>query len=605
MNIKLGTKLKLEGKLNIPSNNTVPNIFDYKKYLYYKHINYIFNVNNISIINSNINIVYRIKNYIIDRINTYKSKAYLSTFILGDKSYLEDDIYDKYQESGILHIFAISGMHVSLLVSIILKTLKRVKDDFKYPIIILLLILYIFITGISSSILRTSVLFTIIYLNKRFDFNLDTIKCFYITIFIILIYDSYRLYDIGFIYSSLISYFLIRYSFIIKGNYIISILKVSILSFLVSLPITINMNYEINILSIFNNLIVVPFISFIVYPLSLITFIIKPLDLLFLNVTNIFEFISKYFLVFNIIIPKLNVLIIIVYYLLIYIFLNTYNKKILLGIICLLIIVKCSYLIDNSTYFYYLDVGQGDSSLIRYKNDVILIDTGGKVSFEKEAWKKKTEYYYTDNNIKFFKSINITNIKYLVITHGDYDHMGEAINLINNFKVENVIFNCGPYNDLEQELIKVLDKNNIKYYSCIKELNVDKSKLYFLQTKEYDDENDNSNVIYTELNGYKFLFMGDAGIEKEKDILDKYNISNVDVLKVGHHGSKTSSSKEFIDKINPKYSIISVGKNNRYGHPNKEVLDNLKGSKIFRTDIDGSTMLKIKNNKLYVELHKP
>ena len=138
-----------------------------------------------------------------------------------------------------------------------------------------------------------------------------------------------------------------------------------------------------------------------------------------------------------------------------------------------------------------------------------------------------------------------------------------------------------PYNDLEQELIKVLDKKKIKYYSCIKELNIDNNKLYFLQTKEYDNENDNSNVIYSELNVYKFMFMGDAGIDKEKDILDKYNLSNVDVLKVGHHGSKTSSSKEFINVINPKYSIISVGKNNRYGHPNKEVLENLENSKIY------------------------
>ena len=149
--------------------------------------------------------------------------------------------------------------------------------------------------------------------------------------------------------------------------------------------------------------------------------------------------------------------------------------------------------------------------------------------------------------------------------HGDYDHMGEAINLVNNFKVEKVIFNCGEINDLEQGLIKVLDKKKIPYYSCIKELNIDKNKLYFLQTKEYDNENDNSNVIYTELNGYKFMFMGDAGVEKEKDIRNKYNLSNIDVLKVGHHGSKTSNGKEFINEINPKYSIISVGKNNRYG----------------------------------------
>jgi len=189
--------------------------------------------------------------------------------------------------------------------------------------------------------------------------------------------------------------------------------------------------------------------------------------------------------------------------------------------------------------------------------------------------------------------------------HGDYDHMGEAINLVNNFKVEKVIFNCGPVNDLEQELIKVLDKKNIKYYSCIKELNIDKNKLYFLQTKVYDNENDNSNVIYTELNGYKFMFMGDAGITTEKEKMNKYNLSNIDVLKVGHHGSKTSSGKDFINEINPKYSIISVGKNNRYGHPNKEVLDNLKDSKIYRTDEGGSIIFKIKNNKLRIDYCEP
>ena len=129
--------------------------------------------------------------------------------------------------------------------------------------------------------------------------------------------------------------------------------------------------------------------------------------------------------------------------------------------------------------------------------------------------------------------------------------------------------------------------------------------MYFRQTKVYDNENDNSNVVYFQYKKYKFLFMGDASSTTEKEILEKYNLQDIDVLKVGHHGSKTSSSIEFIDKINPKYSIISVGKNNRYGHPNKEVLNNLEKSKIFRTDLDGSIMFKIKNNKLKIETFSP
>ena len=144
--------------------------------------------------------------------------------------------------------------------------------------------------------------------------------------------------------------------------------------------------------------------------------------------------------------------------------------------------------------------------------------------------------------------------------HGDLDHIGNAKYLVENYKVKKVMFNCGEFNELEQDLIKVLDKKKIPYYSCIKELNIDDNKLYFLNNKDYGNENDNSSVIYTKLNGYKFMFMGDASSTTKKEIMSIYNLPNIDVLKVGHHGSKTSSSKYFINEINPKYSIISVGK---------------------------------------------
>ena len=183
--------------------------------------------------------------------------------------------------------------------------------------------------------------------------------------------------------------------------------------------------------------------------------------------------------------------------------------------------------------------------------------------------------------------------------------MKEAYYLVDNFKVEKVIFNWGEYNELELELISLLKEKNISYEKAPDVLKMGEYKLQFLNTGIYDNENDNSNVIYLEFNHYKFLFMGDAGVEKEKDILEKYNLKDIDVLKVGHHGSKTSSSKEFIKEVNPKYSIISAGKNNRYGHPNKEALDNLKNSKIYRTDQDGSIMFKIKNNKLKINTCSP
>ena len=218
---------------------------------------------------------------------------------------------------------------------------------------------------------------------------------------------------------------------------------------------------------------------------------------------------------------------------------------------------------------------------------------------------RNTNYSISKSIITYLKSIGVSKLDHLILSHGDFDHMGEAINLVNNFKVEKIIFNCGEFNELENDLIKVLDKKKIPYYSCIKELNINDSKLYFLNSKDYGNENDNSSVIYTKLNNYKFLFMGDAGVDVEEDLIEKYNLQDIDVLKVGHHGSKTSSGKEFIDEVNPKYSIISVGKNNRYGHPNDNVLDNLENSKIYRTDQDGSIIFKIKNNKLKIETCEP
>lgn len=104
----------------------------------------------------------------------------------------------------------------------------------------------------------------------------------------------------------------------------------------------------------------------------------------------------------------------------------------------------------------------------------------------------------------------------LMSPHGDYDRIGSSIYLINNYKVNTVIFNCGTYNNLETKLINTIESKNIKYTSCIKELNIDKYKLYFLNTKEYDNENDNSSAIYLNYNNHKFLFMADAGVEKEK-----------------------------------------------------------------------------------------
>ena len=605
-NLKIGSIIKVEGKLDYPKKNTNFNLFNYKNYLLSEKIYFVLTANKITYIKDTDNIFFKAKNLLINYINNFKTKDY--TFILGNTSLLEQDTKESFQNNGISHLFAVSGMHITLISTLLMYLLKKItkNHDISYIITIFILLFYTFITNFSSSILRAFLLFLLIYINKKFKFNLKTIEIIMLILLILLMYNPFYIYSIGFKFTFIISIILILFSKKINNfkNYFSKLLMTSLISFFISLPIVINNFFEINLISPLLNLIFVPFISIIIFPFSLISLIFPFLDNTFYIIVKFMENISIYInntLSINIIIGKMNLIMIVIYYLLTLICLNKVLVKkyiYVLPIITLILIYSNINYFNKNLIVTMLDVGQGDSLMIAFPNNKgnILIDTGGIVNFTKTNYEISTSTI-----IPYLKSIGIKKINYLVLTHGDFDHMGEAINFVNNFKVDKVILNCGSYNDLEKDLIKVLDKKKIEYYSCIKELNIDNNKLYFLNTKEYDNENDNSNVIYTELYGYKFMFMGDAGVGKEKDILNKYNLSNIDVLKVGHHGSKTSSSKSFINETNPKYSIISVGKNNRYGHPNKEVLNNLENSKIYRTDQVGSIMFKIKNNKLKIE----
>ena len=600
INLKYGDKVFLYGSLEIPSNNVIPNTFNYKRYLKYNNIFYILNVERIEKLENTKNIIYIFKNHIQKRINKYDKFGYLNAFILGNKKYIESDTYNNYYKNGINHIFSISGMHISLLSAIILYVLNLINKNKKNIFVVLIfLFIYLLLTNYIASITRSIVFYFLLSIFKYKEIRINISDILLFSISVILLIKPNFLYNISFIYSSSISYSLLFLKEKIRGNYLKKALIVSCICFLVSLPITCNINYKINLLSVILNIIFVPLISFIIYPLAIISFLFPIFLPIFNALINIIELISNNISninYFNISFPKINVFFIVIYYIILY-FSFMKNKKYFLLLLFLIVFIKYINILDNTYYFYYLSVNQGDMMVIKHKNKSIVIDTGPP------SYNKNNNL--NDNNIKFLNSIEIYKINYLVISHGDSDHAGNALYLINNFKINKVIFNCGGYNDLEQEIIKVLDKKKIPYYSCIKELNLNNNKLYFLQTKLYDNENDNSNVIYTEINGYKFMFMGDASTITEREILNKYHLPDIDVLKVGHHGSKTSSGKDFIDEINPRYSVISVGKNNRYGHPNKEVLNNLENSKIYRTDQDGSIMFKIKNNKLKIETCSP
>ncbi len=598
-NYNIGDSLKICGSKNTYGSNTNFNLFNYKKYMLSKKSYYYYYNPKIKLIKRNKNIFFKIKKGIIDNIG---DNTYLNTFILGDNSYIDKHVKQSYRINGISHLFSVSGMHVTLLTTIILFILNKIKKTkLNYLVVIIVLIYFMFLTSFTPSVIRAVLLFIFLYINKLFKLNIPTYKILIFIAIVAILINPFNIYNVGFKFSYIISLYLILFNSIINRhkNYISKTFITSLISFFASIPILINNYYSINLMTVFNNIIFVPLVSLIIFPTSLVVLLIPSARIIFDKLIYILESLSLFLAKFKIEVffHKIPIFFIILYFVVItFVLYMIKNKKYKYTSILLFIaLLHTNYNnIFKQSYITFIDVSQGDSALIHINKENILIDTGGNVNKS-----------FSEDIITYLKSEGISKLDYLVLTHGDYDHMGEAINLVNNFKVENVFFNCGEFNDLENNLIKTLKKKKIKYYSCIKELKIDKYKINFLNTKVYDNENDNSSVIYLNYKNYKFLFMGDAGIKKEKDILEKYNLKNIDVLKIGHHGSKTSSSKIFIDETNPKYCVISVGKNNRYGHPNKEVLNNLNNSKIYRTDQDGSIMFKIRNNKLKIETCSP
>ena len=594
-----------KGNLKKVNNNTIPNTFNYNDYLKHKNIQYVLNIDTFNKIKNNKNILYRLKNFIYKRISNIKYNSYLYAFILGDSSYIDNSIYENYRINGITHLFALSGLHVSLFSSIILFILKKIKCNEKTTFIIssFILLFFSFIASFTPSILRATIFFILSNINQIYYFYIKPKHLLYITFIILVIINPNYIYNTGFILSFTITFFILLFNENSKSfNGMKSILIISFISFLSSLPIIVNMNYEINVISFINNLFFIPYVSYIVFPLSLLVLIIPKLSILLNILTNIMEYISSIssrIININIIVSKLSILEIIIYYfLLVLLIKKKKNIKIIFMIFVLILYFKPVF--NKNNYIYFLDVGQGDSALIVTKNNKsILIDTGGKTNYYLEEWKQKNNSFnlMNSNIIPFFKSIGLKKIDYLFITHGDIDHCGYSEDLINSFDVKNIYINKGNVNNCENKT----NGNVISKDSFI----IDNVKILLLNDKIYNDENSNSLVLLIEIDNKNVLMMGDAPKSVEDSIVKNYNIGKVDILKVGHHGSNTSSGKYFINNINPSYSIISVGVNNKYGHPNNETLLNLNNSKIYRTDIDGSIMFKISNNNFKIETYNP
>lgn len=604
-NYNLGDTLKINGTLETPNNNTIPNTFNYKEYLFHKKIKYILKIDSFKKIEENKNILLKIKNFLLKRIERIKYNSYLYAFILGKSSYIDIESYNNYKINGVTHLFALSGLHVSLFSSIVLYILNKLKLNEKVTFIItsIFLISFSFIASFTPSILRATIFFILSSINKIYYFFIKPKNLLYLTFTILIFINPFYIFDIGFILSFTITFFilLLNEALTINSN-IKSILVVSILSFFSSLPIIINLFYEINIIGFINNIFFIPLVTNIIFPFSLIVVIIPKLSFILFILTRFMENVSSLSSnIFNITLyfQRISYIEIFIYYLLLILSIKK-NKKLLFLLFIFISILYIKPSLNKNTYVYFIDVGQGDSTLIVTENNKsILIDTGGKLSYKTESWKQKNKEFnlMSSSVIPFFKSIGLKKIDYLLITHGDADHAGYALELLNNFKVINKYTNKGRKNTLEKKIN--INSLETKYMS------IDNIEIYSLNNNIYNNENKDSLVLLIKIYNKNFLFMADADKEVEKTIIEKYNLKNIDFLKVGHHGSKTSTGVSFINKINPKYSIISVGKNNKFGHPNTETLETLKNSKIIRTDKAGTIKITINKNESLINTYSP
>ena len=599
--VNIGSSVIVKGKLVSPKNNTVPYLFNYKKYLYNKRVYYTLKIDSIKILNENSNPFIKLKNRVIKHVNSYKDITYLYAFILGKTELISDEVLTSYRENGISHLFALSGLHVSIFSSILLFILKklRFKEILNYVLIFIFLLLFSFITGFSPSILRATLLFFLLGINKVFYLNIRTLDILYLVFIILVIINPFIIYNLSFILSFTAALFLIFSSDLLKGkNYFVSLFKVSLLSYFASLPFNIYYFGYTNLLGTILNLVFVPLVSFVVFPLTLLTFIISKFYSILNITTNLLESLSLLFNKFKIIIyfPRINLIFVFIYLSILMLYIKFKKKICLYLIIVLLIFFKIRRYMDNNTYIYYIDVGQGDSILVMtpHLNKTILIDTGGIVSFN-ENYKSNI---VKNKTIPFFRRIGINKVDYLFLTHGDYDHAGEANVLLSNFCVKKVFINKGNINNIEKKI-------NNKEVLTLKNFVIDNIKVNSLNNNVFNNENDDSTILLFNIYDYKFLFMGDASIKTEEYLLNNYILPNVDILKVGHHGSYTSTSTDFINVIKPKYSVISVGENNMYKHPNKSVLDILDNTKLFRTDVDGTIEVKISKKGYKIKTYVP
>ena len=629
LNYKYGDVIEYRGKINRIQKLNNPYEFDYKKYLNsndivttitaYDDVKYLYT----KIGNPILHICYTIKEIVgenIEKKMPEKEANLYKSIIYGDDGNLDENIKETFTKDGMSHILAVSGMHLMYLILILKFILKDVPSNISKFIYYFVICSYVVISGMSISILRAGIMSIIMISNKHSSSNKKNNKyvSLLISYLLIVIYNPYSIFNVSGIFSYLATLGILMFNSLIMSYFekiikvnkkilpILSILSVTISSLIMVFPIQIyyfgTFEFRTFISCIAANYIVsvMCFIGFISFFLMFVPFLS---DIMF-NATFFFFYllIKVSYIIANInipsvILPRPSVIEIYVIYLCIIflklkkyiVFIQSKNIKkyiriaitifVILGTI--LVFILAIYRIYFEEYVIYFNVEQGNMSVIRKDRKIIVIDSGST-----------KEGLASSILNQFLKAKGINNIDLVLVTHMHTDHMNGIFNI--DSKISKIGYSI-PKEEMEEMEIfsNFVSENDIPTMQLKSgdEISFDNLKIQIVlpdsnkKIISSDIANSNSTIylvsIFSDKNSIKkrLLYMGDATKETEEVILKnkidgKYNLENIDILQVGHHGSNTSTSDSFIKYINPRYSIISA-KKKVYGHPSKETIDKL------------------------------
>lgn len=627
-----GDLVVLELELTAPAPALNPGAFSYAKYLKKKEV-YLqgWNPQNIRLIRQNKslkNIIISVKKALLNNINylfTKANAAFIKAILLREKEYLSYEQEALLRNAGASHLLAISGLHMGILILTFSFILFRICSEKRKALYLLtfLTILYIILVGAAVSIIRAALLALLFLWSDEFNREGDFLNIISLTLIINLLLDPLALFTV----SLQLSYILVLALFYLTpllSRFLPTLFAVSLAAQLASLAITAYYFNEYAVIALVTNLWAIPYITillpfiFILLLLSLLSLnFFQPLAVLIeLGLEFLFSGLKLMTLIQGraLVIARPELIIITFYYFFLFalpfiyqkrhIYLNAkkyiFWQKTIPVFLFLIIISFFLNPVSDNLEINFLAVGQGDGIFIQFpggKN--MLIDTGPPGSEGRNI-----EY----SIISYLNYLGISSLDYLMISHFDADHAGGISHLLQRKDVKNILI--PPFKQktkLHAQLAAGISKNN--------------SKLHFLSTdisfkiadcsieilnpepdKISEDRNENSIVFLLRHQKRKFLFTGDLSKEGEARIVENFSLPEIDILKAGHHGSKTSSGEILLAAVRPKLAVISVGRNN-FGHPAEEVINRFKEQSIkyLRTDQSGMITVISDGKNIYLK----